>query len=43
MKITDFLTPEMICPALGGETKGNVLKELAGVLPRSIPKFHPMS
>jgi nitrogen PTS system EIIA component len=39
MKITDFLTPEMICPALGGETKVNVLKELAACLTGAHPEI----
>jgi PTS system nitrogen regulatory IIA component len=39
MKITDFLTPEMISPALRGHSKSDVLKELAGCLVRQHPEI----
>lgn len=32
MKITDILTPEMVVPALSGQTKPEVLRELANTL-----------
>ena len=39
MKITDFLTPEMIAPSLKGQTKPEVLQELAGCLTREHPEI----
>ncbi len=39
MKITDFLTPEMISPTLRGQSKSDVLKELAGSLVRQHPEI----
>jgi nitrogen PTS system EIIA component len=39
MKITDFLTPEMIEPSLTGKSKAEVLAELAGCLTRQHPEI----
>src|SRR5208283_158220 len=39
MKITDFLTPEMIEPSLKGQSKAAVLEELAGCLTRQHPEI----
>lgn len=39
MKITDFLTPEMIEPSLKGQSKAAVLAELAGCLTRQHPEI----
>jgi nitrogen PTS system EIIA component len=39
MKITDFLTPEMIAPSLKGQTKPEVLQELAGCLTKEHPEI----
>src|SRR5580692_6600203 len=41
MKITDFLTPEMIAPVLKGQTKADVLKELATCLTGQHPEIPP--
>ena len=39
MKITDFLTLEMIAPSLKGQSKAEVLQELAGCLTRQHPEI----
>ena len=39
MKITDFLTPEMVVPELTGQSKPDVLKELAECLSAQHPEI----
>ena len=39
MKIIDFLTPEMIEPSLNGQSKADVLAELAGCLTKQHPEI----